>query len=108
MSQIHRIRALADGWLGPRSIAPSKDAIDKFSAIHREIDLLPNAKSLAPTGVGGLLLEWVDAEKEFTAELEPHGVLFMSIDDGDDSDEIALPFDADTLKRFVVSGRWDA
>ena len=107
MQQIDRIRALSDGWLGENSFAPSDDLVDHFAVLSAEVDKLPDAHSLAPTGEGGLLLEWISYGSEYTAELEPDGSLFMSVAlfDGEIV-ETEIPFDPILLKRFVSSGSW--
>jgi hypothetical protein len=107
MQQIARIRALTDGWMGENSHAPSPEIVDRFAAVGAEVDQLPRPSSLAPTGDGGLLLEWMSSGDEYTAEIEPDGSLFMSVAfHGGEFRETAVDFDPVLLKRFISSGSW--
>jgi hypothetical protein len=106
MRQLDRIGALADGWHGDGSNAPSAETVSRFVSLSEQVAGLPTSKSLAPTVDGGILLEWVTEGTEYTAELESDGSLFMSIAGPGDEAEIEIPFDGNVLKNFIVLGRW--
>lgn len=104
MQKLAELRAIANGELGPGSVAVSDDVLDDLASLAA---LAPHTSAVATFG-GAVALEWRSDGVEYTAELQPGHRLFLCADNTvtDDLRETEVDFDAHVLRAFLATGDW--
>ncbi|MFE1894569.1 hypothetical protein [Streptomyces yangpuensis] len=106
LSRLDRIVELEDGWLGPGSVTPEPNAIDRVRRLIPQIARLGAPVSIIPNAEGAVVLEWRRGDVEMTAAIEPNDELFLCVDDTatDELHEKQAEFDEALLLKFLASG----
>lgn len=105
LERANTLAELSDGWLGPGSVAPN-EALGRLTEAAGEIGELAMPIAIGANDRGHVVLEWSAHGVEYTAEIEPEGMLYLVIDDpaNDRLEDAHVPWNVTSLRRFVVEG----
>lgn len=118
-AKLARLEALQDGWLGPGSVRPSRDAMRHYMEFLISLDafITLDAEAVA-TAEGAVRIEWDRDGAERVIEFNADGSAWLydsegyddgpllSASDGDDAgvDLLVDPFDIHQVTQFFVDG----